>query len=226
MFHLIRAIAGSKLYGTNTHGSDDDCMGIFVAGKEEKLGLSCRAQIVESPDSTMYELSKYVRLAAGGNPTILQLLFTPEPMWVQWTEEWSGIQSTMRTLCVSQKCRPAFLGYLQQQKKKMLDGRQQRPELVEKYGFDTKFAMHAIRLGMMGHELLLTGKILLPMHPEIRQYLLSVRNGKDTQVACLSMIEAYEHSLQTMKSVLPLEPDYDKINQWLSKTYLDMWGMK
>lgn len=224
MSHLIRAVAGSKLYGTNTHESDDDFVGIFVADQQEKLGLDCRPQIIESKDVTIYELSKYVKLAAGGNPTILQLLYTPESMWVQWTEEWPEIQSQMRELCVSQLCRPAFLGYLEQQKRKAIEGRQQRPELVEKYGFDTKFMAHAIRLGQLGREILRTGSMTFPMIE--KDFLLNVRMGLHGKEYCLTIVEMLEHEIKTTSSVLPRVPDYGKINQWLAQTYLKMWGMR
>lgn len=224
MFNLVRAVAGSKLYGTSTHESDDDFVGIFVPSKEEKLGLDCRPQIIESKDVTIYELSKYVRLAAGGNPTILQLLYTPESMWVQWTEEWPGIQSEMRELCVSQLCRNAFLGYLEQQKRKATEGRQQRPELVEKYGYDTKFMAHAIRLGQLGREILRTGNMTFPLVD--REFILNVRHGLHGKEYCLTIVEMLEHEIMTTSSVLPRVPDYGKINTWLAKTYCEMWGMR
>lgn len=222
MFHLVRAVAGSKLYGTNTHESDDDFVGIFMADPQEKLGLSCREQVVESKDITIYELAKYVRLAAGGNPTILQLLYTPESHWVQWTEEWPEFQSNIRSLCVSQLCRPAFLGYLEQQKRKAIEGRQQRPELVEKYGYDTKFMAHAIRLGQLGREILRTGKMTFPMID--REFLLNVRCGLHGKEYCLTIVEMLENEIKHTSSVLPREPDYGKINQWLAETYMKMWG--
>lgn len=222
MFHLVRAVAGSKLYGTSTHESDDDFVGIFVPSPEEKLGLSCREHIIESKDVTMYELGKYVKLAAGGNPTILQLLYTPESMWVQWAEEWPQMQQDLRSMCVSQKCRNAFVGYLDQQVQKAMGDRQQRPELVEKYGFDTKFMAHAVRLGILGRELLTIGHMVFPLID--REFILDIRQGKVAKETCLGLIAHFRHGILDTDSVLPPEPDYDRINQWLAKTYLKMWG--
>lgn len=222
MFHLVRAVAGSKLYGTSTHESDDDFVGIFVPSKEEKLGLGCREHIMESKDVTIYELSKYVRLAAGGNPTILQLLYTPESMWTQWTEEWPEFQSTMRQLCVSQKCRNAFVGYLDQQVSKATGDRQQRPELVAQYGFDTKFMAHALRLGYLGRQILQQGKMTFPL--ENKEFILAVRQGHYSRESCLHLIANLRAEIIATTSVLPLEPDYARINQWLAQTYMRMWG--
>ena len=46
-----------------------------------------------------------------------------------------------------------FLGYLQAQKAGMTGAagaHPNRPELVAEHGYDTKFAMHALRLGVQG----------------------------------------------------------------------------
>jgi len=46
------------------------------------------------------------------------------------------------------------------------------------YGFDTKYAMHMLRLGFQGVELLTTGRLSLPMREPERSYLLDVRRGR------------------------------------------------
>ena len=50
-----------------------------------------------------------------------------------------------------------FLGYLKTQKAAMTSqagAHTNRPELVAVHGYDTKYAMHALRLGLQGVELL------------------------------------------------------------------------
>ena len=49
-----------------------------------------------------------------------------------------------------------------------------RPELVEKYGFDTKHAGHMVGLGFQGIEHLETGYITLPM-PEDHRSVVTLR---------------------------------------------------
>ena len=53
-----------------------------------------------------------------------------------------------------------------------------RPELVAVHGYDTKYAMHALRLGVQGTELLTTGRITLPIPEPHRAYLRSIRRGE------------------------------------------------
>ena len=53
-----------------------------------------------------------------------------------------------------------------------------RPELVAVHGYDTKFAMHALRLGVQGTELLTTGRITLPVPEPDLSYLRQIRRGE------------------------------------------------
>lgn len=225
MLTLVRAVAGSRLYGLNTHESDDDFMGIFVSTEAEKLGLSPIEQ-VGADDDTMYELSKWVRLAVNGNPTVLQLLWTPESMWVQWDSRWPRIQQDLRNLVLSERCRASFLGYLDGQRKKLINGRGQREELKAKYGYDTKFAMHMIRLAIQGIEVVRDGHMSLPMIDKHRDYLLHVRKGSYTQDECLLSASIFEDVLQSIPSSIPAKVDHDKLNHWMANTYKEFWGWK
>lgn len=67
---------------------------------------------------------------------------------------------------VSKLAAQRFLGYLQGQKAAMtgeVGAHTNRPELVAVHGYDTKYAMHALRLGYQGVEMLTTGRITLPV---------------------------------------------------------------
>jgi hypothetical protein len=58
---------------------------------------------------------------------------------------------------VSRLAASRFLGYLQSQRAAMtgeVGAHTNRPELVAEHGYDTKYAMHALRLGVQGVELL------------------------------------------------------------------------
>jgi hypothetical protein len=63
-----------------------------------------------------------------------------------------------------------------------------RPELVATHGYDTKYAMHALRLGLQGVELLTTGRITLPVPEPDRAYLRSVRRGERSLAEVLDAI--------------------------------------
>ena len=54
----------------------------------------------------------------------------------------------------------------------------QREELVAEHGHDTKYAMHAARLGFQCIELLSTNRLDLPIVGEPAAWLLDVRHGR------------------------------------------------
>ncbi|WP_255432505.1 nucleotidyltransferase domain-containing protein [Amycolatopsis sp. WAC 04197] len=103
-----------------------------------------------------------------------------------------------------------------------------RPELIEKYGFDTKFAMHMVRLGVQGVELLETGRITLPVPEPWLGWLRDLRQGKKTREEALEAAESLEHRLDELvrgASPLPEEPDAEWADAWLVRAYLRAWKM-
>lgn len=222
MFYLVNAQAGSHLYGLNHSESDIDTMGIGVHSLREMVKLSPLDQLGDS-DEVCYELRKYVRLAAKGNPTVLQMLWTPRDKWLMWHDEWPTIQQQLVKLLPSQLCRASFRGYLQQQKKKMLTDRGQRETLKEQFGFDTKFAMHAVRLGFQGLEVLQNGQTQLPMNLAHLSVCQQIRHGGWTEPDVIELIDSLDEALKTTDSCLTPEPDWDTIDEWLADTYRMFW---
>lgn len=71
--------AGSHAYGTNLPTSDLDLRGLCIAPKRYYFGfLEGFEQAVQTgePDLTIFELRKFLDLAADGNPNVLEILFT------------------------------------------------------------------------------------------------------------------------------------------------------
>jgi hypothetical protein len=117
---------------------------------------------------------------------------------------------------------------MQSQHKSLLGERSKkviRQELIAKFGFDTKFAMHVLRLGYQGVELIDTGKLVLPMTGEKRDFLLSVRKGEVSLKDVLHEAEVVEGQLKDFLKLSPLpeQPDRDAINSWMQQRYLQWW---
>lgn len=220
---LVNSIVGSTLYGLNTHGSDEDTMGIFIFSPEQKLGLGSNDTIGGS-DHTLHELTKFVRLAAKGNPTVTELLWAPENMWLQWDQRWEQWRMEIIDLTTSQNAINAYLGYSKQQQKNLISGHSQRKELIEQYGYDTKTAMHMLRLLFQCQRYLQCGKLTFPLDPYERDVLLDVRNGKYSEEYVVEAAQGLEHQLRHTESPLPKDVDYEKINKWLAHVYKEYWG--
>lgn len=86
-----------------------------------------------------------------------------------------------------------------------------RAELEARYGYDTKHAMHLLRLLRMGMEILETGKVHV-YRPD-REWLLGVRNGLLEYEELLALAAEYEARLVTLQatSTLPEAPDVEQV---------------
>lgn len=252
---ILRTEIGSGVHGTSVSGYDDrDEMGICIEPPIVLFGLKRFEQYEyhtawERPgglrersghgdlDETVYSLRKWLRLAMNGNPSVLVPLFAPQESVVKEDAFGANLRSSQAVeRIVSKIAGKRFAGYLHAQRRSMLShdhpgkGRDvTRPELIAKYGFDTKFAGHMLRLGFQGVELMRTGSIRLPMRPDQRETVMAIRRGKYTMETCLSMAEDLEYELNELikpgsASPLPEEPSYRWADGWLASTYLTAWA--
>lgn len=179
-------------------------------------------------DVVIYSARKWARLALNGNPTVLLLLFVPDEEVV--FRNAAGVELVANAhRFVSRLAADRFLGYLQGQKASMTGApgaHTNRPELVAEHGYDTKFAMHALRLGVQGIELLRTGRITLPVPEPSREYLRSVRRGEVQLAEVLAAVTDAEQQLTELRrsDAVPAEPDRKWVDSWLHRSYLDYWA--
>lgn len=176
-------------------------------------------------DVVIYTARKWCRLALDGNPTVLLLLFVPDSEVVFCSDEGAELVANAHRL-VSKKAAARFLGYLNAQRRGMLgESRTSRPELVAEFGYDTKYAMHAARLGLQGIELLSTGRISLPVKEPDLSRLRAIRRGESSREAVLQLIGDAERRLIELAetSDVPDEPDAAWVNGWLHRSHLGYW---
>jgi predicted nucleotidyltransferase len=240
---ILRCTVGSTVHGVAVASMDDrDEMGICLEPPEYVIGLRGFEQWVfrtkpegvrSGPgdlDLTVYSARKWSRLALGGNPTVLLPLFVDESECQVLTPAGRTLRDNAESF-LSQKCTRAFLGYLTQQRERLTGVRGSknvnRPELVERFGFDTKYAMHALRLGFQGIEISTEARLSLPMKPEHRSYLLDVRQGREPFENVVQRVHELEAELEVLLergNALPKEPDANTVNSLLQNLYRDHWG--
>lgn len=194
---------------------------------DEPGGLSNRSGAGDL-DVVIYSARKWCRLALDGNPTVLLVLFVPDEEVLWRTEAGAELVDNTHRF-VSKRAGARFLGYLQSQKAAMtgeVGAHTNRPELVAVHGYDTKYAMHALRLGLQGVELLTTGQISLPVPEPDRGYLRSIRCGEVDLAEVLEAVGRAEQQLIDLAdtSAVPDEPDRDWVNSWLHGSHLAYWG--
>lgn len=242
---ILRSVVGSGVHGMAIEGTDDhDEMGVFIEPPAYVTGVlrpfdqyvsRTKPEGVRSGpgdvDLTIYSLRKYVRLAIAGNPTILLPLYAPADALVVTTALGWELRALTPKL-VSRGAGRRFLGYLDQQYERMLGGGKQnrvpkRPELVERYGFDVKYASHALRLALQGVELIETGRLTLPLQEDARTLCVAVKSGEYGRGDVSEFIRFNREKLARLvdadESPLPAEPDLDAVNDWMFYAHRRHW---
>lgn len=235
--NLIMAfIGGSQLHGAKLEGTDDtDWYGVFIEPPERMIGLDRDEFFVyttggkvggngpQDVDVCLYSLRKWAGMAAKGNPSALHFVFARSQFRTQW---WDEIVAH-RDLFSSRRHLKPFLKFADDQMERLCGRKGQknihRAELEAKHGYDTKYAMHVIRLYLEGKEYIETGNITLP-NPRV-ELLVSIREGKYTR----SEIEQIGKELEAealaaeQQSPLPEQVNSPAISKLVTEIYLDFW---
>lgn len=134
---ILLTVAGSRAYGTNTDTSDLDVKGVCVPPKAYYLGTRrfeqadkadtiCKAfHSALSPDlnavataqgmeGTVYEVRKFLDLAAGANPNILDVLFCRDEDVILSSRFGDALRCD-RQRFLTKKCLHTFFGYAKAQ---------------------------------------------------------------------------------------------------------------
>lgn len=239
---ILEAVVGSTVHGTAVKdGLEDlDLMAIVLediktfAGfnatdtwttRTKPMGVRSEAGDI---DHVSYGLRKYLNLALKGNPSILLALFVPQEHVRDIMPQGFELRGLAPSIVSKQAYMP-FRGYMRQQHERLLGLRGQRnvtrPELVEAYGYDTKYAAHVVRLGLQGEELLQTGRISLPMREADRALVIKVRTGGFSLAEASEQIIHAEKRLDEAYAISPLpdRPDWAKVEAWMLSTYRRHW---
>jgi hypothetical protein len=112
---LYLVIRGSHAYGTNILTSDTDYSGVFVQNLDSILGMSYVEQINDDKnDIVIYELRRFLELLAKNNPTVLELLNTPEDCVIYKHPLFDKILENKDNL-LTKICANSFGGYAKEQ---------------------------------------------------------------------------------------------------------------
>ncbi|SEF73967.1 Predicted nucleotidyltransferase [Bryocella elongata] len=235
--HLF--IGGSELHGAKVGATDDlDVYGIFVEPPSLALGLDpvdhfvwstasdARRNGPEDVDLTLYSLRRWAALAAKGNATALHFIFadataTSLPVWTHLQER--------KSVFLSRKSAEQFLGFAENQRQRITGekghgSKGQRPEYIGQFGYDTKAAMHCLRLYLECIELMEQGTITLP-RPE-RDYLIEVRSGVWSLDQFLNEAKKLRNRAMeaASRSSLPDEVDRKLISTLVADAHLRFWS--
>lgn len=175
---IYKIRSGSQMYGTITENSDEDMGGLFIPSKDYVIGIHKVEQVELSQkvsntirnqkgdvDYVLYALPKFITLCIANNPNIIEYLYVPKNCLLV-TSHWSDELVANRHLFLSKKAYHTFKGYAYSQRQKLMIKKENmtgRTELAEKFGYDTKFASHLIRLLLECHQLLTEKTLTFPL---------------------------------------------------------------
>jgi predicted nucleotidyltransferase len=196
--NLIMAyIGGSQAHGAKLGETDDtDWYGLYVPPPKKVLGLEREEHFVFAP-----------------------LEFT--------SDTWERVAARPELFLAKGHVKP-FLGFADDQMKRLLGQKGQknvhRAELEELHGYDTKYAMHVIRLYGEAKELMENGRIILP-RPN-RDELIEIRKGKYslTEIQELGRQLEIEALAAQTSSPLPDRVDREAISNLLTDVQLQLWN--
>jgi predicted nucleotidyltransferase len=115
---LLIVKRGSQAYGTAIPTSDIDYAGVYIQKIDDILGFEYKEQINDDKNDTVfYEVKRFLELVASNNPTILELLNTPEDC-ILYKHPLIGEIIEQRDQFITKKCSNSFGGDAIQQIKK------------------------------------------------------------------------------------------------------------
>jgi len=222
-----------------------DEMGVVIETADQVLGLDDRgfSTVMQrtqpegarsgpgDTDRTLHSLRRFVRLAGSGNPSILMSLWAPV---LHATDAGHQLRD-LGPAFVGRHVIPRYRGYMQAQATRLLGlrggghgrrGGGGREELIAQHGYDTKYAMHAARLGFQCIELLTTQRLQLPIQGEPADWLRAVRRGD------VAFDEWWQRTLQLDAELEAFETDEDipptadqgRITAWSVAAHRDAWS--
>ncbi len=210
--HLAGAVWG---FGKYKEGMPKSHFGQFQ--QHHVFDPSARGGKGREYDLQIYNIVKYCQLCMECNPNMIDSLFTHETM-VQHITQVGQILRDHRKKFLHQGVCDKFKGYAYAQVHKMQtktpDEGSKRAQVVEKHGYDSKFAYHVVRLLGEAEQILLEGDLDLQRN---REQLKSIRRGEWTMPQILDYFEKKRVDLEGVraKSSLPAGPDEDAIRSLL-----------
>jgi uncharacterized protein len=237
LIHLF--VGGSQLHGAKVSGYDDlDIYGSYIEPPERILGVLPLEHFVWSSgsarekntaddiDVTTYSLHRWGELIRKGNPAVLHYLFAANSL--SSSNTWESFIGSHREQLISKRAATQYIGFAASQKMRLIGERGmgrhgQRPDLIEQYGFDVKFAMHYVRLLGECRELLREHKVTLP-RPE-KELLIDIRTGKYTQDHVFEIGDEIAAECQELleKSDLREDVDVELLSRQIADAYQYHW---
>ena len=230
-------IMGSDAYGVSSGSSDIDIYGFCIPDKDmvfphlagEIHGFGRQIQrfeqyqkhhiidneVKKEYDISIYNIIKYFQLCMENNPNMLDSLFVPLRCIVHTTQIGEWIRSNRRLfLHKGSWFKHKGYSFSQMHKMKTKNPEGKRLETIKKFGYDTKFAYHCVRLLNQAEQILIEHDLDLERN---REQLKAIKRGEWSMQEVIEYAAKKEKDLETVYSTSTLRhsPDENKIKTLL-----------
>jgi len=237
---------GSVAYGVSSDTSDIDIYGWCIPKKEDVFphlkgsipGFGRQIKLFEqyqehhikykekNYDIQIFGIVKYFQLAMDNNPNMIDSLFVPQNCILNITRVGQIVRENRRVFLhkgVFHKMKG--YAYSQLHKAKIKNPIGKRKELVDKYGYDTKFMYHVVRLMSQAEQILTEGDLDL-QEKSRRDHMKAVRRGDLSIKDITDWFQAKEIQLLDIynKSTLRDRPDEESIKSLLINCLEEHYG--
>jgi len=206
---VFAVVVGSRAYGLDGPDSDHDRRGVYVAPTRAFWRLDKPPTHVDGPAAEQFswEFERFCVLALQGNPTVLEVLWSPLIEVI--TADGEGLLASRRAF-LSRRVAQTYGNYARDQLERVAARRERTGETNHKQ------AMHMIRLLVAGAHVLRTGEILVDVR-HLRDRLLAVRRGELAweAVAAWAADLLAELADAAAATALPDEPDRAAVDRLL-----------
>jgi len=225
-------IMGSAAYGVSGDTSDMDIYGFCIPpkdivfphlagvipgfGKQPENFGQWQEHHIKNPDGkdqtydiTVFSIVKYFQLCMDNNPNMLNSLFVPRTCVLHMTPVAERVREKRKTFLhrgVWHKFKGYAYGQMSKIRNKVQAQNPERAEVIQKHGYDVKYAYHTVRLLNECEQILVEGDLDIQRN---REQLKAIRRGEWT----LEQLEAYfvekERTLEAQyaATTLPVAPD-------------------
>ncbi len=237
---------GSIAYGVSNDASDIDVYGFCIPpkdvvfphlageipgfGRQQKRFEQFQQHHVATEDGakvydvSIYNIVRFFTLCMENNPNIIDSLFTPARCVLHTTAVGQLVRENRR-LFLHRGAWPKFKGYAYSQLAKMASKERtgKRKAMVEKHGFDLKFAYHVVRLLDEAEQILSGEDLDLERN---REQLKAIRRGEMTEEEIRTWAAEKEKALEKAyeASPLPWGPDEPAIRALLLRCLEHHYG--
>lgn len=224
---IYHAIIGSSLYGLETKDSDVDKITINIEAPAQIFGIQnankSAQNITDEQDERVFWLKKFVSLCIVGNPNTLESLWAPQNKIILVNPIFQKHILNNREIFLTKNIINPHLGFAKSQVYK-LKNRQyigsKRKNIIDIYGYDIKYATHALRLVYQLETIVDNKTLIFPV--KNKDILLNIKLGNITRQKFLDLFNtALDAVMVKLQSswLQKKEIDIDRINALLYALY-------